>query len=282
MGKAARRRRQEPRQRDTPAVRHGPERGSGGADDPRAGAEAALARLIRLNPPGKVSLAGAYALGYCALALAQRDDDSPEWYHQLDPLDTLFLGTTWPQTFRDACEFANSHAGWLRALRGTAHWRGIERFVGEALAASDEHDLPVDEGELMLLLAGRLEAAGLDQRKLPRSLLPERLLEGSRLAYGPAADLVLPDPPPDAAAQVARLWAATEVGMPNDGTAADALREGLSMLGSAGLDVRGTPARFCLPCTRPWSPATMRTCPRRGTGRWRGRSGCPMTPRSCQ
>jgi len=53
----------------------------------------------------------------------------------------------------------------------------------------------------MLLLAARLEAAGLDQRKLPGHLLPERLLEGARLAYGPSEDLVLPDPPEDAAAR---------------------------------------------------------------------------------
>ena len=94
----------------------------------------------------------------------------------------------------------------------------------------------------MLLLAGRLEAAGLDQRKLPRDLLPDRALEGARLAYGPAEDSALPDPPQDAAGRVAQLWAATEVGLPNDGTAADALREGLQMLASAGLDVHGDPA----------------------------------------
>jgi len=37
----------------------------------------------------------------------------------------------------------------------------------------------------MLLLAGRLEAAGLDQRKVPRDLLPGRALAGARLACGP-------------------------------------------------------------------------------------------------
>jgi len=99
----------------------------------------------------------------------------------------------------------------------------------------------------MLLLAARLEAAGLDQRKLPGHLLPERLLEGARLAYGPSEDLVLPDPPEDAAARAGRLWAATEVaGLANDGTAADAVREGLGMLAAAGLDVRGD-ARVLLP-----------------------------------
>jgi len=132
--------------------------------------------------------------------------------------------------------------GWSGGIRGTIHWQGIERFVGEVLAASDEHDLPVDEGELMLLLAGRLEAAGLDQRKLPRGLLADRALAGARLAYGPADDVSLPGPPPDAAERAVRLWAAAETALPNDGTAADALREGLHLLGSAGIDVRGEAA----------------------------------------
>jgi hypothetical protein len=242
MGKADRRRRQERGPRVSASAGRGLVPGGGAADDPRAGAEAALVRLVRLNPPGKVSLAGAYALGYCALGLAQQDEDGPEWFCELDPLDTLFLGTVWPQECRDVYEFANAHSAWLHVLRGTAHWRGVERFVGEVLAASEEHDLPVDEGELMLLLAGRLEAAGLDQRKIPRDLLPDRLLAEARLAYGPDADFVLPDPPPDAAVRVARLWAGTEVGVLNDGTAADALREGLGMLGSAGVDVRASSA----------------------------------------
>ena len=237
MGKAGRRRRHERGPRDSSQEERGPVQGGGG-DDPRARAEAALVRLVRLNPPGKVSLAGAYALGYCALGLAQQGGDGPEWFEELDPLDTLFLGTIWPQECRDSYEFANARSAWLRVLRGRAHWRGIERFVGEVLAASEEHDLPVDEGELMLLLAGRLEAAGLDQRKLPRDLLPDRLLADARFADGPGAGFVLPDPPADAAGRVARLWAATGAELPHDGTAADALREGLGMLGGAGLDVR--------------------------------------------
>jgi hypothetical protein len=241
LGKADRRRGHDRGSHGASPARGGSVPVGGVADDPRTRAEAALARLVRSNPPGKVSLAGAYALGYCALGMAQQEDDEPEWYHELDPLDTLFLGTAWPQSFQDSYEFGNARTAWLHVLRGTAHWRGIENFVGEALAACEEHDLPVDSGELMLLLAGRLEAAGLDQRKLPRDLLPDRLLDGARLAYGPAADLALPDPPPDAGGQVARLWAAIEVGLANDGTAADALREGLHMFGGAGLDVRGSP-----------------------------------------
>lgn len=233
MGKAARRRRQQgtcgPRQQ----VHRDRE------PDPRQLAEAALARLVKTNPPGKISLAGAYALGYAALAVAQIEDDEPDWFHQVDPVETLFLGTAWPEKFRDSYEFANACHAWLRLLRGTVHWRGIERLVREAVTASEEYDLPVDSGEFMLLLTGRLEAAGLDQRKLPRGMLPATLLEGSRFIFGPEDDIVLPAPPPDASERIDRMWSAVEVSVPHDGTAVDALRDGLHMLGSAGLDVRG-------------------------------------------
>jgi hypothetical protein len=195
-----------------------------------------------MNPPGKVSLAGAYALGYGGLAMAQIEGDGPDWFHDLDPLETLFLGTVWPERFRDSREFANACHAWLQLLRGTVYWTEIESFVRETLAASEDYDLPIDSGELMLLLAGRLEALGLDQRKLPPTLVPAQLLAGSRCVFGPADDVRLPDPPPDADEKIARLWSAVEVSMPNDGTAVDALREGLHMLGSIGLDVRNEPA----------------------------------------
>jgi len=238
VGKAARRRRQGANRQGIPAsgnVKADPGRRD---DDLRDMAQAAVMRLVRGNPPGKVSLAGAYALGFAALGMAQTEDDEPEWFAELDPLDTLFLGTVWPQRFADGYEFANARTAWLGLLRGTVHWAGIERFVVEVLAASAEHDLPVDEGELMLLAAGRLEAAGLDQRKIPRSLLPAAALAGARLARGPDPDAPLPGPPPDAAGRIGQLWAATETSMPHDGTAQDALREGLGLLGGAGIDVR--------------------------------------------
>lgn len=69
---------------------------------------------------------------------------------------------------------------WLAALRDTVNGVGIERFVREAITASEEHDLPVHDGNLML--ADRLEAAGLNQRKLPRHLLPGTLLVGTDTA----------------------------------------------------------------------------------------------------
>jgi hypothetical protein len=238
VGKAAGHRRQGTGRRGAPMPRNrGAERG-GQDDGPRGRAQAAVTRLVRGNPPGKVSLAGAYALGFGVLGMAQAEGDEPEWFAELDPLDTLFLGTVWPRTFADGYEFANALTAWLRLLRGTVHWAGIERFVREVLSASADHDLPVDEGELMLLVAGRLEAAGLDQRKLPRSLLPGTALADARLARGPDQDAPLPDPPPDAADRAERLWAATEIGVPHDGTAQDALREGLHLLSATGIDAR--------------------------------------------
>lgn len=203
----------------------------------RSEAEAALARLVRSNSPAKVSLAGAYALGYGGLAMAQIEDDGPDWFHDLDPLETLFLGTAWPQKFCDSYEFANACWAWLRLLRNTVHWAGIERFVAEALAASEQFDLAVDEGELMLLLAGRLESAGLDQRKLPRDLLPDRALRGARFIGLRDADCVQPDVPLDVADRLAGFWASCEVELPADGSAVDGLRVGLHLLSSIGMDV---------------------------------------------
>jgi hypothetical protein len=207
--------------------------------DPKIRAERALGRLVQGNPPGKITLAGAYALGYCALGLAQQEGDSPDWYNDLDPLETLFLGTVWPLGFRDSFEFANACTAWLRLMRETIHWDGIVRFVREVLAASEEYDLPIDLGELMFLVAGRLESIGLDQRKIPKDLLPEKALGEARVAVGPAEDFRLPDPLSDADEQVARFWTTVEVAMPHDGTTIDALREGLFMFGQAGLDIRG-------------------------------------------
>ncbi|MFJ6151603.1 hypothetical protein [Micromonospora profundi] len=50
----------------------------------RADGEAAVTRLARINEPRRMS-AGAYALGYDALGLAQLEDDGPDWYDLLDP-----------------------------------------------------------------------------------------------------------------------------------------------------------------------------------------------------
>ena len=72
-----------------------------------------MARLPRLNKPGRVSLAGAYALGYGMLGMAQHDDDGPDWFNDLDSLDTpflgtLFLGTVLAEEFGDEYGFGNA------------------------------------------------------------------------------------------------------------------------------------------------------------------------------
>src|SRR5262245_7381696 len=108
MGEAARRRR---------AAAAGfpprpPQRSQAPGADPGEEAVAAMARLLRLNKPGRVSLAGAYALGYGALGMAQHDDDGPDWFNELDPLDTLFLGTVFGEEFPDEYAFGNARTAW--------------------------------------------------------------------------------------------------------------------------------------------------------------------------
>jgi hypothetical protein len=211
-------------------------------DEDLKAASLAIRRLTRTNEPGRCSLAGAYALGYGALGMAQSADADgygQDWYNDLDPLDTLFLGAIFPQEIGERYAFANARDAWLRALRRTGTWRGIERFVTEVVTASQEFELPIDEGELMLLVADRLENAGLDQRKLPAPLQPRRILAEARCFTTPATGLVLAPAPADAQTRIARLWAATEVDLPHDGTVADALREGLHILAAAGAEVRG-------------------------------------------
>lgn len=193
---------------------------------------------MQSNRPGRLSLAGAYAYGYAALGYAQVEDGAPDWFDHIDPLDALFLGTVWPQQFRDAHEFGNARTAWLRLVRTTPHWSGIQRFVTEVARASQEHHLPVDDGELMLLVTGRLEDAGLDQRRLPAALLPKAALADARCITGPRLDVSLAPPPPDAEERTRLFWASTEVALPHDGTALDALREGVHLLAQANLPVR--------------------------------------------
>jgi len=74
--------------------------------------------------------------------MAQLDDDGPDWFHELDPLDTLFLGTAFLEEFHEEYEFGNARTAWLRLMRSTGHWRGIERFVAEVVQASEDFDMP--------------------------------------------------------------------------------------------------------------------------------------------
>ncbi|MFG3117246.1 hypothetical protein ACGF4C_22940 [Streptomyces sp. NPDC048197] len=211
---------------------------------------------MRSNTPGKLSLAGAYAWGYAALGHAQQEGTDPGWYEEIDPLDVLFLGTAWPKWFRDEFEFANARDTWLRLLRGTVHEKGIQRFVREAVSASEELGLPVDDGKLMLALADRLEAAGLDRRRLPRQLLPESALQECRAAHGPSLDLRLPDPPEDAKERIRRFWEDTEDEPWADDTPRAVLRDGLRRFRDAGLPVEEEsglllPALYAVLMTKP-------------------------------
>ncbi|MFI6049930.1 hypothetical protein ACIBCO_07510 [Streptomyces violascens] len=232
MGKASRKKRQHRARKVVPATSA---EVMGG--DPRSLGEAALGRLLRTNAPEKLSLAGAYAFGYMELGYAQRESVAPAWYEEVDPLDALFLGAAWPGKFGDEFEFANARDAWLRLLRGTVHGKGVERFVREVVSASEELALPVDDGELMLALADRLEAAGLDQRRLPRRLLPRVALQDCRAVRGPSLDLRLPDPPEDAKRQARRFWEDPAEESSADDTPYAVLREGLRQFEEAGMPV---------------------------------------------
>ncbi|MFE7116056.1 hypothetical protein ACFU99_11620 [Streptomyces sp. NPDC057654] len=209
-----------------------------GDSDPRTLGEEAIARLLRSNTPDRPSLAAAYAVGYMALWRAQEEGTTPYWYEEIDPLDTLFLGTFFPKTCSDEFEFANVRDAWLRLLRGTVHGKGILRFVREAVSASADLKLPVDDRELMLALIGRLEAAGLDGRRLPRRLMPEVALQDCRAACGPPLDLRLPEPPEDAKRQVKRFWKTTDDSSWANDTPLRILRDGLRRFHDAGLLVK--------------------------------------------
>lgn len=135
-------------------------------------------------------------------------------------------------------EFANARDAWLRLLRGTVHGRAIERFVREAVATSAELELPIDHPDLMLALADRLEAAGLDRRPLPRRLQPVAALRGCRAVCGPSPELRLPEPTADAKERFKRFWkSGKDVSWAED-TPQAILREGLRRLQDDGLPVK--------------------------------------------
>jgi hypothetical protein len=154
----------------------------------------------------------AYVLGHAAKIRVRRGEEKPPWAVDLDPLETLFLGAAWPEHYGDAYRFANACDTWLRVLRGTPYWAGIDRFVREALAASRERDVPAGADAMCVPLRERLEAAGPEVRKLPRDLLPGEILRGARCFDGPARDIRLPKPPPNAEDLITRFWAAQGTG----------------------------------------------------------------------
>lgn len=228
MGKAARRRR-----------RHesgdGQEFSGGHGEDARAAGSSAVIRLARKNRPGRMTLATAYAHGLAQMASADPSGTEEEtWPAYLDPLEAVFAGAAPDSRFRNGHEVGNMCAVWLRRLRGTAHWPDIDRFVAEIIALSQEHGLPVNHPDLMVLAAGRLEAAGLDQRKFPASLTPDGIPDDSRMIRGPRGDVTLPEPPADVDERTARFWASAEVELEPDGTPVDCLRHGFYRLEQAG------------------------------------------------
>jgi hypothetical protein len=168
----------------------------------------------------------AYVLGNSGKIRARRGEEVPRWVEYLDPLETLFLGATFlggrvlggrvpggaalggrvpggaaplhgggAYYGGDAYRFANACDTWLRVLRGTPYWEGIERFVWVSHAVSKELGLPFDAAELYAPLRERFEMASGNLPKLPQGLLPAEILDGARCFSGPARDLKLPRPP---------------------------------------------------------------------------------------
>jgi pimeloyl-ACP methyl ester carboxylesterase len=73
----------------------------------------------------------------------------PQWYPELDPLDTLFLGAVWPGEFRDG----------LRALSGSRFFAAIgERaLLGDLRQVRDYLHVPEIRRQAVALVAGAVE-----------------------------------------------------------------------------------------------------------------------------
>lgn len=168
-------------------------------------------------PGDALDLFAAYVHGHEVRIRVRRGEEKPRWAGELDALEVLFLGAVWPEYCDDPYRFANARDTWLRVLRGTPHWAAIERFAAQALAASREFDLTVTSDEMYEPLRDRLALIPGDLRQLPRDLMPPRILRGARCFAGPASDIPLPEPPPDAAQRAKRFWAG-ELSRVPDGT----------------------------------------------------------------
>lgn len=153
-----------------------------------------------------IDLHGAYVSGHAARLRARRGEEKPPWAEAMDPLETLFLGVAWPEYYGTAYRFANACDTWLRVLRGTPYWAGIEWFVRAAVAASTELGVPPGADEMYVPLRERLEVSGRDLRSLPRDLLPGEILRGARCFDGPARGIRLPEPPPNAGELLSLFW----------------------------------------------------------------------------
>lgn len=152
------------------------------------------------------ALAGLYTLGSAGQIMARQDSTLPRWLHNLDPVETLFLGAAWPVHYGSPYRFANACRAWLGLLQGTAARRGILRFAREALTAAAELKLPVTSERLSDALEARLEDALRDEPRLPRGLLPAEILRGARCTDGPARGIPLPAPHPSARKLCAAFW----------------------------------------------------------------------------
>lgn len=151
-------------------------------------------------------LAGLYTLGSVGQIMARQDPKLPRWLHDLDPVETLFLGAAWPVHYGSPYRFANACGTWLGLLHGTAARRGILRFAREALAVAADLRLPVTSERLSDALAVRLDDALRGEPKVPYGLLPGEILQGARCTDGPSRDIPLPMPHRSAGKLCAAFW----------------------------------------------------------------------------
>lgn len=158
-------------------------------------------------PGTSLDLHTAYGTGQAVRLRVRGGGEKPAWAERLDPLETLFLGTIWPEYYGNSYRFANACGTWLRVLGGTPHWPAIESFAADALAVSREFDLAVVSYDMYRPLRERLTRAPAELRRLPRDVLPRKILHGARCLVGPARNLRLPDPPPDAAERAKKFHA---------------------------------------------------------------------------
>jgi hypothetical protein len=159
-------------------------------------------------PGDDLDLHVAYVRGNAIRLRVRRGEEKPAWVTGLDPLELLFLGAAWPEYYDSSYRFANACDTWLRVLRGTPHWAAVEQVGRDALAVSREFDLPVTSDEMYGPLRQRIALLPAVLRRLPRDLLPRRILRGARCYNGPAAGIPLPRPPAGADQRIARFWAA--------------------------------------------------------------------------
>ncbi|SDL47681.1 hypothetical protein SAMN05216298_3995 [Glycomyces sambucus] len=192
---------------------------------------AELGDRLKLESPGGMSVAGAFAFGYGAIGMRQEEQcDALSWYGELGPLEVLFLGMIFPKRFTDEHELANALFEWMQRVRSEKVYEWICEFVNLVVERSFEVGIPVDDRNFMLSLNHYLEMEGFHRYRIPQKLLPERVLRDSRIVTGfRNVDLGELDRSREAEAWLRWFWEDPEKPY-RDPTVLEALRSGLRHL----------------------------------------------------